>query len=132
MTARTRRLHIALVPGRFAVCRLPAESPVPAWADGSLFVSVTRTRDELSVVCEDERVPPDAICERDYAAMRVVGTLAPNLVGVLASLAGPLAEAHVPILAIGTYDTDYVLVRRDDLGRAVDALRRAGHDLTDD
>ena len=132
MTAPAHRLRVEVVPGRFASCRLPAESPVPHWAAGTRFLSITRTSDELSVVCEEEHVPAGIICERDYAALRVAGTLAPELVGVLASLATPLAEARVPILAIGTYDTDYVLVRRPDLGRAVDALRGAGHDVTGD
>ena len=66
---------------------------------------------------------------RGYVAMRVEGTLAPELVGVLASLAKPLADAGIPILAIGTHDTDYVLVRAADLERAVGALQRAGHEV---
>ena len=66
---------------------------------------------------------------RGYVAMRVEGTLPPELVGVLVSLAKPLADAGIPILAIGTHDTDYVLVREVDVERAVDALRRAGHEV---
>ena len=61
--------------------------------------------------------------------MRVAGTLAPELVGVMVSLALPLADAGIPILAIGTYDTDYVLVRHSDLENAFQALRAAGHDV---
>ena len=129
---QSHRLRIALLPGRFAVCRLPAEAPLPEWAGGAELLSITRTRDELSIVCDEDRVPADATCERDYAAMRVVGTLDPSLVGILVSIAGPLAGARIPILAIGTYDTDYLLVRRNDLARAVDALRSAGHDVTGD
>ena len=132
MTSPPHRLEIALVPGRFAVCRLSPEHAMPSWAEGTTFVSTARTPDELSIVCEEQRVPVDTICERDYAAMRVAGTLAPNLVGVMVSLATPLADAHIPILAIGTYDTDYVLVRRSDLPRAIDALRNAGHAVTGD
>jgi hypothetical protein len=111
----------------FAVCRLPAGAAVPPWAQGGALTSITRTSDELSVVCEQGRVPDGIISERDFAAIRVAGTLAPDLVGVLASLALPLAEASVPILAIGTYDTDYVLVRQTDLARSRDALVTAGH-----
>jgi hypothetical protein len=132
MNAHAHRLHVALLPGRFAVCRLPADHAVPEWAHGAAFLSITRTWEELSIVCDEELVPEDTICELDYSAMRVVGTLAPNLVGVMVSLAGPLAEASIPILAIGTYDTDYLLVRRGDLPRAVDALRVAGHEVTGD
>ena len=132
MTSGVHRLRLTLVPGRYATCRLAPESPIPPWVGGTSLVSITRTGDELSVVCEEDRVPAEVICERGYAALRVAGTLAPELVGVLVSLAGPLAEARIPILAIGTYDTDYVLVRHDDLAHSVGALRRAGHDVTDD
>jgi hypothetical protein len=92
-------------------------------------VSITRTDDELSIVCAEDRVPGSTQCERGFAAIRVAGTLAPELVGVMVSLAAPLADAGLPILAIGTYDTDYVLVRHCDLGDALEALREAGHDV---
>ena len=127
MSAARHALDLRIVPGSFAVCRLPTGAAVPPWAEGGAFTSITRTGDELSVVCENERVPNGIVCERDFAAIRVAGTLAPDLVGVLVSLALPLAEAGVPILAIGTYDTDYVLVRQRDLLRAREVLDTAGH-----
>lgn len=126
--AGTHRLKIVAVPGRFAVCRLLSDAQIPAWANAGHFVSVTRTPDELSIVCAEASVPAGVQCERGYAGIRVAGTLAPEMVGVLASMAGPLADAGIPILAIGTYDTDYVLVRADDLARAMEALRGAGHE----
>jgi hypothetical protein len=125
-------LELFVIPGSFAVCRLPAGSPIPPWAQGGPLTSITRTNDELSVVCENGRVPDGIVSERGFAAIRVAGTLAPELVGVLESLAVPLADAGVPILAIGTYDTDYVLVRGTDLARALDALVAAGHRVSRD
>ncbi len=83
-------------------------------------------------MCADDRVPAVVRAERGYVAIAVEGPLAPDLVGVLVSLAGPLADAAIPILAIGTYDTDYVLVRASALQRALTALRAAGHDVVDD
>ena len=127
--ASAHRLRVFRVPGRFAVCRLSPADAVPSWANGPGFVSITRTDDELSIVCADALVPQGTECMRGYAAMRVEGTLAPELVGVLVSLATPLADAGIPILAIGTHDTDYVLVREADLERAVGALQRAGHEV---
>lgn len=123
------RLQLRVVAGRFAVCRLSADAAIPEWANGASFVSITRTGDELSIVCSEERVPAGTQCERGFAAIRVAGTLAPELVGVMVSLAAPLADAGIPILAIGTYDTDYVLVRHSDLDNAVQALRAAGHNV---
>ncbi len=117
-----------LVPleGTFAVCRLDPDSPLPGWASGP-FVSVTRTADELSVVCLEEGVPDGVRCERGWRCLRVAGALDFALVGVLASLLGPLADAGVSAFAVSTFDTDYLLVKDGDYGRAVDALRRAGH-----
>jgi hypothetical protein len=127
--ASSHRLRLLRVPGRLAVCRLSPADVVPSWANGPGFVSITRTGDELSIVCAEVVVPQDTECMRGYVAMRVEGTLAPELVGVLVSLATPLADAGIPILAIGTHDTDYVLVREADLERAVGALQHAGHEV---
>lgn len=123
----TRALRIRVLPGRLAVCRLDAREAIPGWADGPGFVSITRTGDELSVVCGESRVPAGTRCETGYSAIAVEGPLAPDLVGVLESLAGPLARAGIPILAIGTFDTDYVLVRAPDVERALEVLAKAGH-----
>jgi uncharacterized protein len=132
MATPKHQLRLRVVPGRFAVCRLPVAAEVPLWADGGAFVSITRARQELSIVCDEMRVPGGTLCERGFAALGVEGTLAPDLVGVMVSIATPLADAGIPILAIGTYDTDYVLVRESDLMSAVTALRGAGHDVSTD
>jgi hypothetical protein len=126
------RLQLRVSPESLAVCRLDGTAPIPAWANGPGFVSITRAGSELSIVCADDRVPAVVRAERGYVAIAVEGPLAPDLVGVLVSLAGPLADAAIPILAIGTYDTDYVLVRASALQRALTALRAAGHDVVDD
>ena len=127
--ASLHRLRVLRIPGLLAVCRLSPADAVPSWANGPGFLSITRTDDELSIVCADGLVPRGTQCMRGYVAMRVAGTLAPELVGVLVSLAEPLADAGIPILAIGTHDTDYVLVREADLDRAVGALRHVGHEV---
>jgi hypothetical protein len=127
MTTFGHRLHLRASRERLAVSRLAASEPIPSWADGPGFVSITRTDDELSIVCAESRVPETITQARGLVAIRVEGTLAPELVGVLASIAMPLAEAGFPIVAIGTYDTDYVLVRAADVDSALKALSRAGH-----
>jgi hypothetical protein len=126
------RLRLHVLTERVAVCRLDGTSRVPAWAEGPGFVSITRAGAELSVVCAEDRVPAEIAAERGYAVIAVEGPLAPELVGVLVSLAVPLADAAMPILAIGTFDTDYVLVRSAALGRALSVLREAGHDVVVD
>jgi hypothetical protein len=110
-----------------ALCRLAAGAPHPAWADVPPFSSVTRTPDELSVVCAASAVPSSVHASRGWRALRVAGPLELGLVGVTASLAVPLAEAGVSIVPIATHDTDWILVRDAQLDAACDALRRAGH-----
>jgi quinol monooxygenase YgiN len=124
--ASSSGFDITVQPGELAVCRLAADSPAPAWATGPI-VSVTRAGTELSVICDATAVPPEIGREAPYRALKVAGPLDFRLTGVLASIAGPLAAAGVPILAVATYDTDYVLVRAAELDTACRALRAAGH-----
>lgn len=124
-------LPLELLPDTLAICRLDAGAPLPRWADGaSAFLTVSRTAEELSITAVQRVVPADAKCERDYRAFRVRGPLPLDLVGILAAIAGPLAQAGLSIFAISTYDTDYVLVKSGDLAAAIEALERAGHRIT--
>ena len=121
-------LPLVVEDGLLAVCRLPPDSPLPEWAGRAhRFLTVSRTPDELSITADAELVPPEAACERGYRAIKVEGTLTLDLIGILASIAGPLAQHRIAIFAISTYATDYVLVKAADLQRAVAALEAAGH-----
>jgi hypothetical protein len=124
------QLPLEVLPDTLAICRLPADAAVPPWAGGAgPFVTISRSAEELSITAAQRDVPAGVRCERDYRALRVRGTLPPNLVGILLSIAEPLAQAGMSIFAISTYDTDYVLVKARDLPAAVEALRRAGHQV---
>lgn len=120
-------MTLHLLPGRLAVCRLPAGDPLPAWALGHPFWSATRTPAETSVVCPVEAVPYGVRAESGWRALGVDGPLDFGLTGVLATLAAPLAAAGVPIFAVSTYDTDYLLVPEATLDRALATLETAGH-----
>jgi hypothetical protein len=117
-------MEVAVVPGTLAICRLPATDRIPSWAlelhHG--FVSITRTPDELSIVCAQEAVPPDTQVEEDWRALVIPGPIPFEATGVLSALATPLANAGIPIFAISTYDTDYVLVRSVNLDLALEVL----------
>ena len=120
-------LTLCVLPGTYAVCRLDSGASVPEWATSGDFFSVTRTADELSVVCEQSVVPEGVECEGDWRCLKVQGPLDFGLTGVLASLSLPLAEASISIFVISTYDTDYLMVKSADLERAIVELSMAGH-----
>jgi len=118
---------LSLLPERLAVCRLPAEANLPDWARFGALWAAIRTRDELSIVCEERFAPPETRAERGWRAFRVEGQLEFSLVGILASITSVLADAGVSTYAISTYDTDYILVKETTLERALEALQNGGY-----
>ncbi|QCN94404.1 ACT domain-containing protein [Azospirillum argentinense] len=121
----TKPLTLSLLPDRLAVARLAPGDGMPGWLDWTdPLVSATRTGEELSILCREARVPDGVTAERGWRAFKVEGPLDFSLFGVLARIAVPLAQARVPMFAMSTYDTDYVLVRDEDVERAADALKR--------
>jgi hypothetical protein len=122
-------LRLTLLDERFAVCRLAPEAVVPVWAWTGEVACVTRTRDELSIVCRADLVPPGVQAEAAWRCLRVKGPLDFALTGVFARLAQPLADAGISLFAVMTYDTDYVRVTEDRLPAALIALRGAGHEI---
>ena len=124
-------LDLDLLPEEYAVCRLPAGSPIPAslsaGPDDKSVIQVAWAPDELSIICPSDRVPEGAVVDTAWRCLRVVGPLDLALTGVLASLIGPLAEARVNIVTFSTFDTDYLLVPTVRLGEAVATLTAAGH-----
>ncbi|MGJ5820024.1 ACT domain-containing protein [Paludibaculum fermentans] len=124
------RLKFRHLEGIWAVCRLGAEEEIPAWAGRGRFVSITRTPEELSVVCPAQQVPEGIRVQAGWACLQLAGPFDFALTGILASFLQPLAEASVPIFALSTFDTDWVLIPEEHLSRALVALREAGHELT--
>jgi hypothetical protein len=122
-------LTLVALKGSFAVSRLPAQTPIPRWAMEGPLVSITRTADELSIVCPQEKVPSEVKSEPDWRCLQVAGQLDFALVGILASLINPLADSGIPVFAISTFTTDYLLFKAACFERAVDILRRAGHNI---
>jgi hypothetical protein len=122
-------LTLEILRGSFAVARLPGDADLPAWAAEGAFASVTRTPDEVSVICEDAALPAGSRAERGFRCLRVAGSIPFSAVGVLESLTRPLADAGISVMAVSTYDTDYLLVRAGDLAAARDALLAAGFDF---
>src|ERR1700719_87947 len=124
-------LKLVILAERLGVCRLDAKAPIPEWASGASFLSISRTRDELSVICEEHFVPAGVQASRGWRGLKIVGPLDLDLVGSLVSVAVPLAQFNISIVPVGTFETDYVLVRDRQLGDAIKALRFAGFEVVD-
>jgi uncharacterized protein len=116
------------VAGSFAICRLAPGLAVPDWAMRGAFFSITSSPDELSIVCPQEQVPSELSHDLDWACLRLQGPFPFSETGILTSFVQPLSERAIPLFAISTFDTDYVLVKQGWVEKAVTALREAGHE----
>jgi hypothetical protein len=119
------------LPQKFAVCRLGPEVSLPAWATEGDFFSVTRTADELSLVCCQNSVPEGTRCERDWRCLRIAGTIPLSVVGVVAGLTTALAASGISVFVVSTFDTDYLLVKERDWEAALEALGGRGYLVRD-
>jgi hypothetical protein len=115
------------MPEIFSICRLDRDSGIPDWALASSFFSLTRSAEELSVVCLQTLVPEGILRDAGWRCLKVEGPLDLAEVGVLASLTNPLAQEGISVFAVSTYDTDYLLVKEKDLDKAVTVLSQNGH-----
>ena len=124
-----RKLSLKILPGQMAVYRLEPSAPLPDWIDNATFHSITRTEEELTLVCRHVHVPAGIKCESGWKCFRVQGVLDFSEIGIMFSITQPLAKSGVSVFVISTFDTDYFLVKRKDLPKAIDALTAAGHQV---
>ena len=111
-----------------AVVRLAADAALPDWVRGA-FTSITRTAEELSIVCDDDAVPHDVQAERGWRVLKLEGPIPFEMTGVASAILAPLAAARISIFLISTYDTDYLLLKVTAFERALEVLRNAGYEI---
>lgn len=128
-TSSHASLSLELSVDIFSVSKLDPSAPIPEWARQSTFFSISRTPEELSIVCRQSDVPSELKSESNWRALKVEGPLDFGLTGILASIVQPLAVAGVSIFAISTFDTDYILVKQATLDKTINALEQAGHSI---
>ncbi|MBC2580475.1 ACT domain-containing protein [Clostridium sp. DJ247] len=115
-------LTMKLLKENIGVCRLNHNDPIPQWANNSEFFSITKTLDELSIVCSQDSIPEGIKCEKGWRILKVQGPLDFSLIGIIASISTTLAQKNISIFAVSTYDTDYILVKDKDIRNAINAL----------
>jgi hypothetical protein len=122
-------LTLTLLEGRFTLHRLEPDAVLPETVLRASFFAITRTDDELSIVLPESVEIGSNRSEPGWACFKVEGPLEFNLTGILAGIASVLADAKIPIFALSTFDTDYILVKRKQVGAAKEALLSAGYAL---
>ena len=112
------KLTLSILPEKLGICHFEKNSEIPDWAKNISFCSITRTPDELSIVCPQEKIPAGVLAEKNWRAFKVEGPLGFSLTGIVSSLSKPLADAKISIFYISTYETDYLLVEEKNLEKA--------------
>ena len=128
----TTPLTLSVLPEEVSICRLTADQTIPDWAHNRVFSSITRTGDELSVVCSADDVPAHLEAERGWRVLKMEGPFDLSLIGILAGVAEVLKASGVSLFVVSTFDTDYVLVKKNRLHTAVTALRDVGYHINPD
>lgn len=127
-------MDLKILDSTFSVVKISPTETIPLWALNSDVFSITRTDEELSIVCPSERIPMNGVfkdIENDWKCIRVKGVLDFNLTGILSSLANPLAENKISIFAISTFNTDYLLIKSHSIEKAKAVLENEGHTFSD-
>ena len=130
MQKEIHQIELEQAQGEYAVCRLAPNAAIPFWADGTGFVTISRSAHELSIVCLAERVPADTQYENGWTCLRFVGPFAFGATGIVLSVVRPLSEGKLGVFVISTFDGDHLLLKTDDMPKAAMLLSQAGHVLT--
>jgi hypothetical protein len=127
----TVKLNISTLKDSYAICKLDPNSDVPGWAQEGDFYSISRTTNELSIICDRRNIPENVNCEHNWRVLMIEGPFEFGEIGILNSITKPLAEAKISLLTISTFDTDYILIKEIYFAEAIKSLENAGHIISD-
>lgn len=124
-----KNISIKLLEGKYAVCKLGVTESIPEWCRDNSFVSITRTADELSIVCLQNNVPEGVNAERDWNILKIEGQLDFSLIGIISSISSILAKKEISIFVISTFNTDYILVKEKNIENTIKALLEEEYEI---
>lgn len=120
-------MKLKALPDAFTVCKLADASAIDLSQD---FFFLSRTDEELSLVCRTEAVPANTTDRDDgWRGFRIEGVLDFSLIGILSKISAILAENKIGIFAVSTYNTDYILVKEENFKRALQVLAEKGYEV---
>lgn len=125
-------LTLKLLEERYGVIRLEKGESISKWVFAGEFYSITKTEDELSIVCLEKTIPlniKEEKCEIGWRILKIEGPLDFSLVGILAKISTLMADNGISIFAISTYDTDYILIKENNIKKAVNTLIAKGYKI---
>jgi hypothetical protein len=122
-------MKLKLYDNLYQVAKLTPDSEIPANALQGDFYSVTRTDEELSVVCGQSIDFPCESREPDWRMIKIIGVLDFSLIGILSKISTVLADSKVSIFAVSTYNTDYILEKNQDVDTAIKSLKENGYEI---
>jgi uncharacterized protein len=119
-------LNISVLPGDYSIYRFETETEIPGWIYSSDFYSITKTKDEISIVSSQVDIS-GLISSKSWRILKIAGPLDFSLIGIISEISGILKNKNIPIFIISTYDTDYILIKQIDLSAGIIALEEKGH-----
>ncbi|MGG7058353.1 ACT domain-containing protein [Clostridium tertium] len=129
MSAVEKKLNLKLLKDRYSVCRLNRNEEIPKWIFQEEFFSITRTDEELSIVCLQDKIKENIKCEKDWRILKIEGPLDFSLIGILSRISTLMANNDISIFAISTYDTDYILIKEESIKRAIEVLENNNYNI---
>lgn len=129
MSTVDKKLNLKLLKVKYSVCRLNKNDEIPKWIFDEEFFSITRTDDELSIVCSQDKIKENIKCEKDWRILKIEGPLDFSLIGILSRISTLMANDGISIFAISTYDTDYILIKEESINRAIEVLENNNYNI---
>jgi hypothetical protein len=128
-TSMAHKLSLHLLNETFTINKLPQFAEIPSILAKGEMCFISRTDEELTIVCPDFMAPNNVQQELGWRCIRVDATMKLEETGILAALVQPLADAGVAVFSFSTFNTDYLFVMEEQLVNAVQALQKAGHEF---
>ena len=125
-----KKLILKLLKNKYSVCRLNKYDEIPKWIFNEEFFSITKAEDELSIVCLQDKIKDDVLCERNWKVLKIEGPLDFSLIGILSKISTLMANNNISIFAISTYDTDYILIKEESIDKAIELLINNNYNVT--
>lgn len=122
-------MKLEVLDNKLKVVKLNINETVPEIVFKQEFYSITKTDEELSIVIDEDINVKSDIVEYNWRAIKIVGTLDFALIGILSRISTILAQAEISIFAISTYNTDYILVKANQLENAIEVLKQNNYEI---